>query len=287
MCIKWKGKFKSGKKVSEIAAAIDLLPTLTDLAGIEYQPYKLLDGVSLKPLLMEENPEWNDRYIFSYWKNRTSVRSQKYRLDNTGKLFDMENDPGQSTDVSAEHPELAKELSVAREKWNNEVLIELPKTDTRPFPIGDPDFNFTQIPARDGVAHGNIVRSNFWPNCSFFTRWTSINDSITWDAEVLAEGDFEVEIYYTCPAADVGSTFQLSFGGEHLITKVAEANDPPLTGMENDRVPRGSSYVKDFKPLKMGIIHLKKGKGNLTLKAINNPGEKVMDFRLLMFNRMN
>ena len=37
---------------------------------------------------------------------------------------------------------------------------------------------FTQIPARDGTAHGNIKRSNMWPNCSYFTNWTSLDDSI-------------------------------------------------------------------------------------------------------------
>jgi len=285
MCIKWQGKFISGKKVSEIAGAIDLLPTLADLAGIEFQPDKPLDGLSLKPLLMEQNPEWKDRYIFSYWNHRTSVRSQKYRLDNNEQLFDMINDPGQNKNVAEEYPEVAKELKAAREKWNKEVLSELPETDNRPFPIGDPDFNFTQIPARDGVAHGNIVRSARPPNCSFFTDWTSLSDSITWNAEVLAEGDFNVDIYYTCPAVDTGAVFQLSFAGEQLTAKITEVNNPPLTGMENDRVQRTESYVKTFKPLHAGTIHLKKGKGTLTLKALKIPGSQVMDFRLMMFHR--
>jgi hypothetical protein len=286
LCMKWQGKFIPGKKVTEIAGAIDLLPTLADLAGIDYQSGKPLDGVSLKPLLTEENPQWNERYIFSYWRNQTSVRSQKYRLDNNGQLFDMENDPGQNTDVASEYPEIAKELMAARVKWNNEVLSELPKTDTRTFTIGDPDFNFTQIPARDGVAHGNIVRSARPPNCSFFTGWTSLSDSITWDAEVLAKGNFNVDIYYTCPAADTGTVFQLSFAGEKLTAKITEANDPPLTGMENDRVPRTESYVKAFKPLHAGTIHLKKGKGTLTLKALEIPGSQAMDFRLMMLHRL-
>ena len=278
LCMAWQGKFIPGKKVTQIAGAIDLLPTLTDLAGIDFQPSKPLDGVSLKPLLMEGNPQWNERYIFNYWNHRTSVRSQKYRLDNTGQLFDMENDPGQYTNVADQYPEITKELLAAQNKWNNEVLGELPKSDNRPFPIGDPNFNFTQIPARDGVAHGNIIRSARPPNCSFFTNWTSLDDSITWETEVLAEGDFDVDVYYTCPAADTGAVFKLSFEGEQLKAKISEVNDPPLTGMENDR-------VKAFKPLHAGTIHLKKGKGTLTLKALEIRGSQLMDFRLMMFHR--
>jgi len=284
--IKWPGKIQSGKKITAIASAIDLLPTLTHLAGIENHPGKPLDGVSLKPLLTEANPQWKDRYIFNHWGKRTSVRSQKYRLDSDGKLFDMENDPGQNTNVAETYPETTQELTVARENWEKGALAELPETDTRPFTIAHPGFAWTQIPARDGTAHGNIQRSNRYPNCSFFTNWTSTADSITWDAEVLADGDFEVTVYYTCPAESAGSTFQLSFGDEKLVSKITEAHNPPLTGMENDRDPRTESYVKNFKPFKMGTIHLNKGTGTLTLKANEIPGSQVMDFRLLMLKRI-
>ncbi len=284
--LKWEGKIPSGKKVEEIAGAIDLLPTMADLAGIKFQPEKPLDGVSLKPLLFENNPEWKERLIFSHWSGRTSVRSQQFRLGNEGNLFDMENDPGQNVDVSQKYPDIANQMIQAKRKWENEVLSELPETDNRTFTIGHPGFNFTHIPARDGIAHGNIQRSNRFPNDSYFTNWTSSSDSITWEAEVLADGDFEVEIYYTCPPEDVGSTVELSFAGESLTGKITEAHNPPLQGMEHDRVERMESYVKDFKSLKVGQIHLKKGEGTLTLKAKNIPGKQVMDFRLMVLKRL-
>ncbi|MCG6188383.1 arylsulfatase [Maribellus maritimus] len=284
--IKWPDKIEGGKKITTIASAIDLLPTLTDLAGIKYQTKKPLDGLSLKRLLTEENPKWNDRFIFNHWGKRTSVRNQKYRLDNDDKLFDMENDPGQDTNISDNQPKITQQLIAAKEKWEKEILTELPEEDPRAFTIAHPDFIWTQIPARDGTAHGNIQRSNRYPNCTFFTNWMSTTDSITWDAEVLADGKFDVTIYYTCPASDVGSTFQLSFGNEKLISKIEEAHDPPLTGMEHDLIPRWESYVKEFKPLNIGTIELKKGKGTLTLKALEMPGSQVMDFRLLMLRKI-
>ena len=39
----------------------------------------------------------------------------------------MQNDPGQNIDISNEKPEIAKKLILAKEKWENEVLSELPK----------------------------------------------------------------------------------------------------------------------------------------------------------------
>ncbi len=286
LIMKWAGEFQSGKKITQIASAIDLLPTLTDLTQIDYQPKKNLDGISLKPLLMEDNPDWKDRLVVNYWGRKTSIRSQQYRLGFEGKLFDMINDPGQNVDISNQKPEISKQLLEAREKWQKEVLVELPNIDNRTFPIGHPDYNFTQIPARDGTASGDIKRSSRHPNCSFFYNWISTNDSITWEAEVLESGEFEVELYYTCPAKDVGSTFELSFGKSKLMGKITEPHNPPLKGMENDRDIRTESFVKDFKRVTVGTIQLEKGKGSLTLKAIEIPGSQVMDFRLLMLKRI-
>lgn len=283
--VRWPGKIEAGRKIPQIAGVIDLLPTLADLADIPVASKKPLDGVSLKPLLLGKPEGWKERMIFSHWRRRVSVRTQQFRLDLKGNLFDMTEDPGQYKDVSAQYPEVTQRLKAAVEDWKEEVLTGY-DDDHRPFVIGHPDFKYTQIPARDGTAHGGIERSNKFPNCSYFRNWTSLDGKITWDAEVLASGDFQVEVYYACPAKDVGSTIELSFGSSRLQGKITEPNDPPERGAEHDRTPRTESYVKDFKPLVLGTIHLEKGPGTLTLKALDKPGEQVMEFRLLMFTRV-
>ncbi len=285
--IKWPGKIPGGKNIEQISGVIDLLPTLADLAGIDHGIGKPLDGVSLKSLLLEEHPVWSDRLIFNHWRGKISVRSQRYRLDHEGALFDMENDRGQTSEVSASFPEVQEQLQAAKQYFQNEVLSELPEKDIRKFSLGHPDSKITQIPARDGIAHGNIQRSNRYPNCSFFTNWISIDDQISWEIEVVAEGDFEVTLYYTCPEGDEGSIFELSFGDNHLEGRIETVFDPPVRGAENDRVERGESYVKDFRPLNLGVIHLEQGRGQLDLRALEIPGTTVMDVRLLMFERMN
>jgi hypothetical protein len=87
-------------------------------------------------------------------------------------------------------------------------------------------------------------------------------------------------VYYTCPKNDVGSTVELKFAGTSVQSKVAEAHDPPLVGAAFDRASRGSeSYVKDFRPLTLGVLAMKKGRGELTLSARDVPGTQVMDVR--------
>jgi hypothetical protein len=196
----------------------------------------------------------------------------------------MLQDPGQYVDIASHQPGLAARLRESVRLWKEEVAAG-DSRDDRPFLIGHPGRNVTQLPARDGVAHGTIQRSNRFPNCSYFTNWTGPDDKITWDAEVLTSGTYEVELHYTCPAADVGATIELSFGDNRLTGRISEAHDPPLRGGEHDRVPRMESYVKDFKPLKLGTIRLEQGRSELTLRALKMPGSQVMDFRLLVLTR--
>ena len=284
--IQWPGKIEAGKIVKPIAAAIDILPTLTDMAELSTKPDKAIDGKSLKPLLLEQNVNWEERFIVSNWRKRISVRSQRFRLNGQSKLFDMINDPGQKENVAMKYPDILEEMVQFENQWEKEVLSELPEKDTRPFPVGHPDFKYTQLPARDGTAHGNIKRSNRFPNCSFFTNWTSVQDSITWEIEVLGEGDYEAIVYYTCSEEDIGSIIELRFGTNSIKAKISVPHDPPLYGSAEDRVVRQESYVKDFIPLNMGIIKLKKGTGTLTLRSLDIKGNQVMDFRLIMLNRV-
>ncbi len=284
--IQWKNKIPAGTKIETIASALDFLPTLTDLASIEFTPNKPLDGKSISPLLMDKNTNWEERLLFNYWRNKLSVRSQNFRLGHEGRLFDMTQDPEQRIDVADKFPAIYKKLKTAHRNWLANIAIELPKKDARSFPIGHPDYHITQIPARDGHASGTIQRSNRWPNCSFFENWTNVKDSIAWEVEVVADGDFEVIIYYTCAEENVGGTFEVRFQNTTLAGKIKEVHDPPLLQVNAYRYPNAESYTKDFKPLNLGKITLEKGKGTLSLNALNIPNKELMDFRLMLFKKI-
>jgi hypothetical protein len=216
--------------------------------------------------------------LFSHWNGNVSVRTQRFRLDNSGLLFDMMVNPRQTGDVARAHPEVAQRLTQAVADWKKEVLTGF-KTE-RPYPVGYAEFPITVLPARDGEGHGGVQRSARAPNCSFFKNWTHTNGSITWDVEVATAGKYQAEILYTCPQDSVGSTVELVLNDAKVQGMVSEANDPPLRGGEHDRASRGSeSFVKDFKPLRLGEIELKAGRGTLTLRAVKVPGKQVMDVR--------
>ena len=284
--IQWPNKIKKDTKIPQIAAAIDLLPTLTSLAGLQNKTSGPLDGLDLSPLLLKKNKPWPDRMIFNHWNGKTSARSQDYRLDAENRLYDMASDKGQNSDISNAMPNLHDSLMAIKQEWEMASLPPIRDKKPIPFTVGHTDFRYTQLPARDATAYGNIKRSSRYPNDSFFYNWKSTNDSIAWEVEVLEKGWFDVNLYHTIKAKDVGVTLKLQYGEQQLSATIAEPHDPPLSGMENDRVARIESYVKDFRPAHLGRIYLEKGSGPLVLKAVEIPGIEAVDARLLQLRRL-
>jgi hypothetical protein len=279
--VRCPARIPAGTRVSQIAGAIDLLPTLAGLAGVPMPSARPLDGKNLSPLLAGKPIDWPDRKLFSHFNGKFSVRTQQYRLDTNGGLFDLQADPEQTQNIAAQKPEIVKELTAALADWREDVLPK--EKDNRPFPVGYREFPNTWLPARDGVPHGQVQRSARAPNCSYFTNWTSTDDSLTWDVEVATAGTYDVTLFYTCPEADVGSTIELSLGEALLRGTVAPAFDPPLI-KDQDRIPRddqGESYLKEFRPLPLGTLSLQPGRGRLTLRAREIPGKQVMDLRAI------
>ena len=285
LLIRWPDKISKGIKINQITSVMDLLPTLTDCANIPISSQKALDGRSLKPLLLGERNKWKERTLINYWRGKTSARNQNFRLDHLGKLYDMTNDPGQLADISALRPKIRNQLLEEVSNWKENVLPELGK-DERSFVIGHPNYRWTQVPARDGVSHGAIKRSGRFPNCSYYENWKTTEDKITWNCEVGATGTYEVSIHYALKKGDEGTVVQLSHNNASIEHKFTESHEVPSRGQENDRVERRESYVKDFKEIKIGKINLTKGKGELTLKALEIPGEESIEFRLMMLEKV-
>jgi arylsulfatase A-like enzyme len=283
--LRWPARLPAGKTLTHISGAIDLLPTLTSLAGVSRVGEKPLDGRDLSPLLLNDSAEWPERMIFSAWNRRVSVRTQTHRLDATGKLYDMAADPGQTKPINDRQPELAAKLTEAVEAWRRETegdaeIARGRSVDPRPIHVGYREFPITMLPARDGEPQGGVQRSSGAPNCSYFVNWTSEEDRMVWSLDVQTAGRYEVSIDYTCPLSDAGSTVELSFGKNRITGKVEPGWDPPLyTNQDTLPRPPAESQMKEFRTLRLGEMTLDTGRGPLTLRAVDIPGEYVMDVR--------
>ena len=150
--VRWDGKIQPGRDIDTIAAHIDLLPTLAALAGAT-PPAGQVEGRSLLPLIESKDVAWPDRYLFTHvgrWKtgegpndyqwNRFAVRNQRYRFVADKALYDMEKDPGQTTNVVNEHPDVVKQMRTVYDAWwkaTRPMMVNenVPMSTTRPFHV--------------------------------------------------------------------------------------------------------------------------------------------------------
>jgi len=146
----WEGRVEAGKEIPQIAAHIDLFPTIAALAGAEL-PTGQVEGRSLLPLIAGSNTEWPDRTLVTHtgrwpqfadpagyqWKG-ASLRNQRFRLVNNEALYDMQADPGQTKNVIDQHPEIVKRLREEYDQWWKQTLPllvneQVPSSKVKPF----------------------------------------------------------------------------------------------------------------------------------------------------------
>jgi arylsulfatase A-like enzyme len=105
--------------------ALDIFPTAMAAAGIEKSPGKPLDGTNLLPLMTGKSKELPHKTL--YWKmgNTWAVRDGNLKLvavngqpgGATAQLFDLAQDPSETTDLSSKQPEEAKRLRALYDAW--------------------------------------------------------------------------------------------------------------------------------------------------------------------------
>ena len=286
--IRWPAKLQGGTKIDKVQGAVDLLPTLTRLAGASTEGIlpKPIDGYNFDRALLGQREVAETRYLFSIKNQSVSVRTQDFRLASDGKLYNITKDRGQLVDVSAQHPKLHEQLQSQAAEHAAEMQRHFEHYAARPFTVGYS--TSTTLPARDGVPQGSIQRSSKAPNNSFFKNWTSTDDSITWDIDVGQAGNYSATVYYTCAAGNEGCILQVGLDdGKSTQNQVTKIFDPPLYDKSKERVAKSHYFVKDFEPLSLGTLRLPKGNGTLRLKGLKRKGNGFVDVHSIELRRLD
>lgn len=290
--VRWPGRI-APREIPQIASAVDLLPTLLDLAGVDSPEGLELDGRSLRPLLEGEGASWPERPLYTHrFRNRDvgltpgAVRTQRYRAVNEGEgweLFDMHEDPGQTRDVSEEHPGLVERLARDYQAWFDDVTRE--GHERFPIPVGYAQENPVALPATQADFEGGptFKQGRGWAN-DWLTEWTSTDGTVAWDLDVVEAGEYAVSVEFLCPEDEAGARVRVSAGSETGVegvvpgTAVVQLPSP-------DRVPRIEVYEMEWERLPLGTVSLPKGPVRLTLEALENPRGRVMDMMALWLEK--
>ena len=138
--VRWPAKLRPAK-VDQIAAHIDVLPTLLEAAGIDRPAGLKLDGVSLMPLLVGDNDDWPERTLYLQWQRGNTpplygsfaAISEQFKLVQNrtlGKqigrqprfeLYDLKADPGEQNSIGELRKETLARLKAGYERWFHDV----------------------------------------------------------------------------------------------------------------------------------------------------------------------
>ena len=117
--LRWPGTLPAGKVVDELVTAMDLLPTFAGLAGAAL-PAAEIDGHDVWPVITAGAPSPTPVFYYYARGRLEAVRSGRFKLvfANTVRtppivaaLYDLVANVAETTDVSAQHPEIVTEIT--------------------------------------------------------------------------------------------------------------------------------------------------------------------------------
>jgi arylsulfatase A len=188
--IRWPGKFPGERKLDNLSAHIDILPTLLDAIGVKPAAKLKLDGISLMPLLSAKENTLPQREIFLQGHTgpdpvkyvHFTVRGQKYKLISphdqpygpiapltaaeqkktieTLELYDIENDPSEITNLAKKYPQIVAELLAKYEKWFDQAMLDRGPDSPQKILMGTPFQELTQLSRFDWGGPGALRKSN-------------------------------------------------------------------------------------------------------------------------------
>jgi arylsulfatase A-like enzyme len=130
--LQWPAAIPIPKVIDTPCVTSDFYPTLLSLAGVELPEQPVLDGIDLTPILLEaetDRPEpvafqspVRGRGIGATDERQLALSDNRYKLlsftdGKSYELYDLDEDPSETTDIAAEHPELVAEMRERLERW--------------------------------------------------------------------------------------------------------------------------------------------------------------------------
>lgn len=169
--IHWPGTLEAGHSSDRIAAHIDLAPTILEACGVGVDDDLHMDGKSLLPLLKDDDVEWEDRTIFiqahrgnePVLYHHFAARNQRWKLLHASgfgretfegepkfELYDLQNDPYESTDLASERSDILSDMRKQYEDWFADVSSTRPDNYAPPrIHIGTPHENPVVLTRQD------------------------------------------------------------------------------------------------------------------------------------------
>ena len=114
--VRWPGRIHAGTMSSELATAMDLLPTLASIANVEHPRNRTIDGRDISGLLYGEATTPHDAFFYYRGNSLEAVRSGEWKLHvaregvEVRELYHLGSDAGEAHNVAPDHADVVAAL---------------------------------------------------------------------------------------------------------------------------------------------------------------------------------
>ena len=155
LIVRWPEQVDAGTTIHEPVIQIDFLPTFAEVTDAKIPEGKILDGVSLVPILKDSQARLEERALFwhfpiylqssgrkkkvefsihdRWFRTRpgSAIRVGNWKLheyfeDGRLELYDLENDIGETTNLAASKVDLANQLHQRLKEWREKTAAPVP-----------------------------------------------------------------------------------------------------------------------------------------------------------------
>ena len=123
--------------------ALDIFPTLADLAGADVPADRVYDGTDIWPILTGAGTVARaEPWVWVYLQRVNTIREGKWKLHLAHRderlpepeLYDIDADPQESTPVQKRHPDVVARLAAFAQEYEK----QMPKVWSLQYPVRDP-----------------------------------------------------------------------------------------------------------------------------------------------------
>lgn len=125
------GGIPAGTECDALTAHMDLFPTLSAIAGVTLSDdlKNQVEGRSLLGLLKDPKTAWPERTLVHHvgrWERgkfaaakykNCAIQNSRFTLVNNAELYDLKADPGETTNLISEHPDVVAALRATYDSW--------------------------------------------------------------------------------------------------------------------------------------------------------------------------
>jgi arylsulfatase/arylsulfatase A len=265
----WPGRLQPGTTRDEMAAHIDLLPTILEACQVELPADLKLDGRSLLPLLEDPTVPWPDRVLATQWHrgdlpvryHHFMIRDARWKLLNNSKfqldhligppqleLYDLLTDPGESHNLANSRPGIVARLKNSYDQWFDDV------SSTRPDNYAPPRIVL-------GSTHENptVLTRQDWRSSDGWSRGALGH----WQVTIARAGHFDLSVLLDVDSSNGDSLDVDSLNGRaegcHVELRVADVAARQAVDRTADSclfqdvvLPKGDARVEVVQTLKDG-----------------------------------